>query len=166
MAKPPSEPLTRIEIDQLRTLKTRWDESHVAGIAALKRGDHRAADEALRLQRDIIEQQQTLLQFRLRRVNAGGPVQRLDPLDEPAVASDSSPGPQLPAEHVAWTLKKGNQIVQAVLKKNPNGTELRCVHQGAVLWTEWFPRGHDPATLALAIKGTRTAWLTKGFIRA
>jgi hypothetical protein len=168
MANFPGEPLARVEDDHLQTLKARWDEAHAAGMAAMKRGDHRAAGEALRQQRDIIEQQRTLLQFRLSRVKSGGPVHRDSP-DGSAVSTDVSPGTYSPdehAEHVAWTLKKRDEVVQAVLRTNPDGTELRCVHQGNVLWTESFPLGHDPATLTLAIKGTLTSWLTKGFVRA
>ena len=166
MAKPPQEALTRIEIDHLQTLKTRWDEAYAAGMTALKRGDHRAAGEALRLQRDIIEQQRTLLLFRLSRVRSERLAEQPGPADGSAVSMDASPDQKPPVEQIAWTLKKNGNVVQALLRTEPTGTELRCIYEGAMLWTEWFPSAHDPAMLTLAIEGTLTAWLTKGFIRA
>ena len=135
-------------------------------MAALKRGDHRAAGEALRLQRDIIEQQRTLLLFRLSRVKSDNAVERPDAVAPAEGDGEPSPDPPSSVDQVAWTLKKNNHVVQAVLRKQPDGTELRCVYEGAVLWTEWFPRGHDPATLTQAVSGTLTAWRTKGFVKA
>ena len=168
MAKPPKEALTRIEIDHLQTLKARWDEAHAAGMAALKRGDHRAAAEALRVQRDIIEQQRTLLLFRLGRVKSERRAEQPGSVTDLRESIGIRPRRQPPllGEQVAWTLTKHDQVVRVALRRYPHGTELRCLHQGAVLWTEWFPLGHDPATLRLAIEDTKAAWQAKGFTNA
>jgi hypothetical protein len=51
-------------------LKARFDTAHAVGLAALKRGDHRAAGEAIRLQRQILDEQRSLLLFKLNRVGS------------------------------------------------------------------------------------------------
>jgi hypothetical protein len=71
IAKPPKQRLTHVEDEQLRALKARFDAAHAAGVAALARGDHVAAGKAIRLQREILDDQRNLLVFKLQRVKAG-----------------------------------------------------------------------------------------------
>ena len=70
MARRPNQSLTQIENEQLRSLKARFDAANSIGMAALKRGDHRAAGEAIRLQREILDEQRNLLLFKLHRVES------------------------------------------------------------------------------------------------
>ena len=70
MAIRPNQSLTQIESAQLSSLKQRFDAAHAVGMAALKRGDHRAAGEAIRLQREILDEQRNLLLFKLHRVGS------------------------------------------------------------------------------------------------
>ena len=67
MAKPPAQKLAHVENAQLQALKSRFDAAHAQGVAALKRGDFAAAGEAIRRQRDILEEQRNLVIFRLHR---------------------------------------------------------------------------------------------------
>ena len=143
MAKPPNDALTRIEIDHLQTLKARWDEAHAAGVAALKRRDHRAAGEALRLQRDIIEQQRTLLLFRLSKVKAGRSAKQFEPPD-----GSAAPSPEL---------------ARSELARAEYPTELATWSADGALITELTvgrPAGVTPGVNLIAAEAQRAAYRT------
>ena len=67
MAKQPGQTMTEVEMEQLRTLKARLDDAHAVAVAALERGDHEIAASAIRLQREILDEQHKLVLFRLSR---------------------------------------------------------------------------------------------------
>jgi hypothetical protein len=83
-----------------------------------------------------------------------------------SISLTPAPQPRPPVERIAWTLIKDRRMVQAVLRVHAHGTELRCVYQSELLWSELFRHGHDPATLNAAIEGTLKAWQAKGWSRA
>ena len=70
MAKPPRATLTQIERGQLQFLMARFDTLQPEGVSALKRGDFRAAERALRVQRDILDQQRALILVRIIQANS------------------------------------------------------------------------------------------------
>jgi hypothetical protein len=65
---------------------------------------------------------------------------------------------------VAWTLTKSARLVSLVLRQHPVGTELRCIYQGDVLWTELLKHGpgHQDA-VQTAVADARVAWEAKGW---
>ena len=68
----------------------------------------------------------------------------------------------VPVEWVACVLGKSGQRVELVLREHRLGTELRCIYQGDVLWTELikFSPDHRRA-VQRAVDDTRAAWETK-----
>jgi hypothetical protein len=148
MAKPPHGTLTQIEKDRLQFLKARFDAAHADGQSALKRGDFRAAEKALRVQRGVIEQQRELILFRIHRAKSLG---------------RTTPAPRA-TDRVAWTLVKLDCHVELVLRQHRFGTEIRCMHKRTVLWTEliMFGADHDDA-VQRAVADARAAWLAKGW---
>ena len=69
-----------------------------------------------------------------------------------------------PVERVVCTLAKSDRRVQLVLRQYRIGTELRCIYQGTVLWTEWKKCGADHSSaVQRAVDDTRAAWEAKGW---
>jgi hypothetical protein len=72
--------------------------------------------------------------------------------------------PPLPVERVACTLSKADRRVQLVLRPDPLGTELRCIHEGKLLWPELIRFGPDRASaVQRAVTDTRALWEAKGW---
>ena len=70
----------------------------------------------------------------------------------------------LHSDRVACTMGKADRRVQLVMRHHRRGTELRCFHEGAVLWTELIPFGADHSSdVQRAVDDTRAAWEAKGW---
>lgn len=68
MPRAPKRTPSLAEHDGFRELKTRFDVAHAEGMTALERKDFQTLEAALRVERQIIEEQHRLLLFRLHRL--------------------------------------------------------------------------------------------------
>jgi hypothetical protein len=72
--------------------------------------------------------------------------------------------PPPPLDRLACTLGKADRRVQLVLRQDPLGTELRCIHERKLLWTELIRFGPDHSSdVQRAVADTRAAWEAKGW---
>jgi hypothetical protein len=68
------------------------------------------------------------------------------------------------SDRLACTLGKSDRRVDVVLRQRRRGTELRCLHEGTLLWTEMISIGPDHSSaVQRAVDDTRAAWEAKGW---